>query len=83
MNKNIARNIIQYKTYNKIYTDMIKKSTLQFMRAFSGSKYFLDLEDKYGCHNYKPLDVVIARAEGIHVWDCEGSLFYILRKEIL
>lgn len=62
---------------------MIKNSTLKFVRTFSGSKYFLDLEDKYGCHNYKPLDVVIAKAEGVNVWDCEGSLLYNLRKEIL
>lgn len=29
-------------------------------------------EDRLGAHNYKPLDVVIARARGAHVWDTEG-----------
>jgi ornithine--oxo-acid transaminase len=30
------------------------------------------LEDEYIAHNYKPLDVVIIRAEGAWVWDTEG-----------
>ena len=34
------------------------------------------LEDQYGAHNYHPLPVVIARAEGVHVWDPEGNRYY-------
>lgn len=37
------------------------------------SKFFIDLEDVYGAHNYFPLDVVIERARGIWVWDKEGK----------
>ena len=33
------------------------------------------LEDRYGAHNYQPLDVVIERAEGVWVWDVEGRRF--------
>ena len=33
------------------------------------------LEDRYGAHNYHPLDVVIARAEGVWVWDTEGRRY--------
>ena len=32
----------------------------------------LALEDRYGAHNYKPLPVVVARAEGAWVWDVDG-----------
>ena len=39
-------------------------------RYFSSSKMFLDLEDKYGCHNYAPLPVVAAKAERVFMWDC-------------
>lgn len=33
------------------------------------------LEDRYGAHNYHPLDVVISRAEGCWVWDVEGNKY--------
>jgi ornithine--oxo-acid transaminase len=35
----------------------------------------IDLEDSFGAHNYHPLDVVIARAEGVWVWDVEGNRY--------
>jgi ornithine--oxo-acid transaminase len=33
---------------------------------------FIELEDRFGAHNYHPLDVVIQRAEGVWVYDVEG-----------
>ncbi|MGH1364016.1 MAG: ornithine--oxo-acid transaminase [Calditrichia bacterium] len=39
------------------------------------SQYYMDLEDKYGAHNYHPLGVVISRGEGIWVWDAEGKKY--------
>ena len=36
----------------------------------------IDLENNYGAHNYHPLPVVIARGEGVHVWDPEGNKYY-------
>jgi ornithine--oxo-acid transaminase len=36
---------------------------------------FIALEDRYGARNYKPLDVVIDRAEGAWVWDVSGRKF--------
>ena len=39
------------------------------------TKFFVDLEDLYGAHNYHPLDVVINRAKGIWVWDVEGQKY--------
>jgi len=39
------------------------------------TKYFVDMEDLYGAHNYHPLDVVITRAKGIWVWDVEGQKY--------
>lgn len=34
------------------------------------------LEDRYGAHNYHPLPVVLARGEGVHVWDPEGRRYF-------
>ena len=39
------------------------------------SQEFIDLENRYGAHNYKPLDVVLARGEGIWVWDVDGNRY--------
>ena len=36
---------------------------------------FLALEAEYGAHNYKPLDVVLTRGEGVHVWDVDGKRY--------
>jgi ornithine--oxo-acid transaminase len=36
----------------------------------------IQLEDKYGAHNYHPLGVVLSRGEGVHVWDVEGKQYY-------
>jgi len=40
------------------------------------SQQAIDLEDKYGAHNYHPLPVVLAKGEGVFVWDVEGKKYY-------
>ena len=40
------------------------------------SQEAMDLENKYGAHNYHPLPVVLTRGEGVHVWDVEGKQYY-------
>lgn len=39
------------------------------------TKQFIAIEDKFGAHNYHPLDVVITRAKGIWVWDVDGRKY--------
>ena len=36
---------------------------------------YLDLENQYGAHNYKPLDVVLTKGEGVWVWDVDGKKY--------
>jgi ornithine--oxo-acid transaminase len=36
---------------------------------------YIDLEEKYGAHNYHPLDVVIERGQGVWVYDVEGNKY--------
>ncbi len=36
---------------------------------------YIALENQYGAKNYKPLDVVLERGEGIWVWDVEGRKY--------
>lgn len=40
------------------------------------SQQLIDLEDKYGAHNYHPLPVVLERGQGVHVWDVDGKQYY-------
>lgn len=36
----------------------------------------IDLEDRYGAHNYHPLPVVLSRGEGVFMWDVKGKKYY-------
>lgn len=40
------------------------------------SKHLMELEDQYGAHNYHPLPVVLAKGEGVYLWDVEGKKYY-------
>lgn len=36
----------------------------------------MELENRYGAHNYHPLPVVLERGQGVHVWDVDGKRYY-------
>lgn len=36
---------------------------------------YIELENRFGAHNYKPLDVVVSRGEGVWVWDVDGNKY--------
>ncbi len=40
------------------------------------SKNLIDLEYKYGAHNYHPLPVVLKKGSGIYLWDVEGKKYF-------
>lgn len=40
------------------------------------SQELMQLEQQYGAHNYHPLPVVLARGEGVFVWDTEGKRYF-------
>jgi len=39
------------------------------------TKELIQIEDQYGAHNYKPLDVILSKGEGIWVYDVEGNKY--------
>ena len=49
---------------------MLKKSNIDL------SKFHLDLEKKYGAHDYHPLPVVLEKGEGVFLWDVNGKKYY-------
>jgi ornithine--oxo-acid transaminase len=40
------------------------------------SLHYLELEEKYGAHNYHPIPVVLDRGAGVHVWDVDGRRYF-------
>jgi ornithine--oxo-acid transaminase len=46
------------------------------MTQKNASAKAIELENKYGAHNYHPLPVVLERGEGVFVWDVEGKQYY-------
>jgi ornithine--oxo-acid transaminase len=39
-------------------------------------QHYLNLEERFGAHNYHPLPVVLERGQGVHVWDVDGKRYY-------
>ncbi|NMM46911.1 ornithine--oxo-acid transaminase [Marinigracilibium pacificum] len=46
------------------------------LESIRSSKEAIELEDKYGAHNYHPLPVVLSKGEGVYVWDVEGKKYF-------
>ncbi|MAW21562.1 MAG: ornithine--oxo-acid transaminase [Flavobacteriales bacterium] len=42
----------------------------------SKSAEYIELENKYGAHNYHPLPVVLSKGDGAFVWDVDGKKYY-------
>lgn len=42
----------------------------------NNAQALIDLEAKYGAHNYHPLPVVLERGEGVFVWDVDGKRYF-------
>jgi len=40
------------------------------------TEHYIEVEDKYGAHNYHPLPVVLSKGEGVHVWDVDGKKYF-------
>lgn len=46
------------------------------MNSSAKTKQFIDLEEKYGAHNYHPLPVVLSSGKGCYVWDVDGKRYF-------
>lgn len=46
------------------------------MENITSSLQAIELEEKYGAHNYHPLPVVLAKGEGVFLWDVEGKRYF-------
>jgi ornithine--oxo-acid transaminase len=45
-------------------------------QAMSRSHQLIELEEKYGAHNYHPLPVVLESGKGVHVTDVDGKQYF-------
>ncbi len=46
------------------------------MTSTSQARQYIDLEEKYGAHNYHPLPVVLSKGKGCYVWDVDGKKYF-------
>ncbi len=46
------------------------------IEEITSSQQAIELEDKYGAHNYHPLEVVLSKAKGPYMWDVEGKKYF-------
>jgi ornithine--oxo-acid transaminase len=46
------------------------------IESITSSREAIQLEEKYGAHNYHPLPVVLSKGEGVFLWDVEGKCYY-------
>ena len=46
------------------------------MTITPNAQKYIDLEDRYGAHNYHPLPVVLAKGQGAFVWDVDGKRYF-------
>ena len=44
--------------------------------AISRAEYLMELEERYGAHNYHPIPVVLEKGRGVHLWDINGKVYY-------
>lgn len=51
-------------------------STTQNINIQSATDKAIQLEDRFGAHNYHPMPVVLQRGEGVFVWDVEGERYF-------
>ena len=42
----------------------------------AATRHYLELEEKYGAHNYHPLPVVLKEGKGVHVWDVDNKKYF-------
>lgn len=46
------------------------------MSTTYSSEELIGLEEKHGAHNYHPLEVVLEKGQGVHVWDVNGKKYF-------
>jgi ornithine--oxo-acid transaminase len=63
--------------FSLIFSIFAKKNIMETMLDLSEkTARFIELEDRYGAHNYHPIPVVLKKGQGVFVWDVDGKRYY-------
>jgi ornithine--oxo-acid transaminase len=46
------------------------------VHATASTQHYIDMEQRYGAHNYHPIPVVLKKGQGIHLWDVDDKHYY-------
>lgn len=66
----------RFQLHDEIIFNFSKLFKLMSVTSITTSEQAIELENKYGAHNYEPLPVVLSKGEGVYVWDVEGKKYY-------
>jgi ornithine--oxo-acid transaminase len=69
----VNTSLIKPKGLNTIYYFYHLQNTT---RNMGKTEEFIAIEDKHGAHNYHPLPVVLAKGEGVNVWDVDNKHYF-------
>lgn len=66
-----------YAATQKILMESLSLYPMQSTNSLStNTQAYIELEDRYGAHNYHPLPVVLEKGEGVYVWDVDGKKYF-------
>jgi len=68
--------ILIFKLIFIIFVHKIVKMETKTLSLSAASIRLIEKEEKYGAHNYHPLPVVLARGEGVHLYDVDGKAYF-------
>jgi len=72
--KRLSEKAVFFITHNLL--NFVKNNYTMIITENTQSQQVINLEDKYGAHNYHPLPVVLNKGKGVFVWDVEGKKYY-------
>ena len=67
---------MRFRVYMTNYATYICGNQKKHSLMTPTSDSLIQLEERYGAHNYHPLPVVLDKGEGVYVWDVEGKQYY-------
>lgn len=71
----ITAKYLHFCTFDRVIHHIKSNQMLTEEKKLTSADY-MNIEDKYGAHNYHPLPVVLSRGEGVFVYDAEGKKYY-------
>ncbi|KAK4310177.1 hypothetical protein Pmani_018240 [Petrolisthes manimaculis] len=74
-NRPLTTTTLQHQQQGRQSQLAMENNTMDPVKTYT-TRQVIERENKFGAHNYKPIPVVICKAEGVYMWDVEGKKYY-------